>query len=84
MTLYTDDSIISSRKIDLHSGQAEAQGMANIIEERKAAYMEDPRNPIERLVDTIDEMVLALEGLKKMILPLLDVFPSTSKAKQNK
>ncbi len=46
--------------------------------------MEDPRNPVERLVDTIDEMVLALEDLKKLILPLLDMFPSASKEKLNK
>lgn len=44
--------------------------------------MEDPRSPVEKLVDTIDEMILALTDLKKIILPLMDIFPNDHQTKK--
>ena len=45
--------------------------------------MEDPRDAITKLYDTIDEFIIALVELKKLLEPLMDAF-NTPANKQEK
>lgn len=45
--------------------------------------MGDPRNAIEKFIDTLDELIISFNDLKKMLLPFLDLLPRSEKGGQD-